>query len=54
MSTTTLRRVERVRHELKRRDLQVARVEQLTPHFRRITLTGDSLSDFIKIGRAHV
>jgi NADPH-dependent ferric siderophore reductase len=44
---TPTRRVERVRHELKRRDLQVARVEQLTPHFRRITFTGADLSDFV-------
>lgn len=47
MNSTTLRRVERVRHELKRRDLAVKAVEQLTPHFRRITLTGESLSDFV-------
>ncbi len=46
-SPARVRRVERVRHELKRRDLQVARVEQLTPHFRRITFTSDSLSDFV-------
>ena len=44
---TTLRRVERVRHELKRRDLTVKTVEALTPHFRRITLVDDSLSDFV-------
>jgi NADPH-dependent ferric siderophore reductase len=47
MNSTTLRRVERVRHELKRRELTVKAVEQLTPHFRRITLTGESLSDFV-------
>jgi NADPH-dependent ferric siderophore reductase len=46
-SPTTLRRVERVRHELKRRDLTVSRVEQLTPHFRRITFTDESLGDFV-------
>ena len=44
---TTLRRVERVRHELKRRELTVQAVETLTPHFRRITFTDDSLSDFV-------
>ncbi len=43
----TTRRVERVRHELKRRHLTVTRVEQLTPHFRRITLADESLSDFV-------
>jgi NADPH-dependent ferric siderophore reductase len=44
---TTLRRVERVRHELKRRELTVQAVEAVTPHFRRITLVDDSLSDFV-------
>ena len=44
---TSLRRVERVRHELKRRHLTVARVEELTPHFRRITFKDESLSDFV-------
>ena len=46
-SPTTLRRVERVRHELKRRVLSVKNVETLTPHFRRITLVDESLSDFV-------
>jgi NADPH-dependent ferric siderophore reductase len=44
---TTLRRVQRVRHELKRRRLTVTHVEQLTPNFRRITFTDESLSDFV-------
>ena len=44
---TALRRVERVRHELKRRELTVQAVEAVTPHFRRITLVDDSLSDFV-------
>ncbi|HEY9025278.1 MAG TPA: siderophore-interacting protein, partial [Burkholderiaceae bacterium] len=44
---TTLRRVERVRHELKRRELTVKSVEAPTPHFRRITFTDASLSDFV-------
>jgi len=47
MNSTTLRRVERVRHDIKRRDLTVKAVEQLTPHFRRITLAGESLADFV-------
>jgi NADPH-dependent ferric siderophore reductase len=46
-TSTPARRVERVRHELKRRDVQVARVETLSPHFRRITFTGEALSDFV-------
>ena len=48
-SPTTLRRVERVRHELKRRELTVQAVEQLTPHFRRITFVDESLSDFTSL-----
>lgn len=48
MSTVTpVSRVQRVRHELKRRDLQVVRVETLSPHFRRITFGGEALGDFI-------
>ena len=48
MSTTpSTRRVERVRHELKRRRLTVQAVETLTPHFRRVTLVDESLSDFV-------
>ena len=46
-SPTTARRIERVRHELKRRHLTVTHVEQLTPHFRRITFTDESLADFV-------
>ena len=45
-SPATARRVERVRHELKRRVLTVTQVETLTPHFRRITFNDESLSDF--------
>ncbi len=45
--SVSTRRVERVRHEIKRRDLQVVRVETPTPHFRSITLAGESLAGFI-------
>ncbi|HEY6135025.1 MAG TPA: siderophore-interacting protein [Rubrivivax sp.] len=45
--STETRRVQRVRHELKRRELQVARIEPLSPHVRSITFSGDSLSDFV-------
>jgi NADPH-dependent ferric siderophore reductase len=38
--------VVRVRHPLKFRLLQVARVQSLTPHLVRITLSGDDLHDF--------
>jgi NADPH-dependent ferric siderophore reductase len=40
-------RVQRVRHELKRRELQVLRVEALSPHFKSITFGGEALADFI-------
>lgn len=40
-------RVERVRHELKRRDLEVVRVETISPHFRSVTFSGESLADFV-------
>ncbi|MFZ6655119.1 siderophore-interacting protein [Undibacterium sp. TJN19] len=40
-------RVQRLRHEIKRRDLEVVRVETLSPHFRRITLGGAALAGFI-------
>jgi NADPH-dependent ferric siderophore reductase len=41
------RRVQRVRHELRRRRLAVRRVEQPSPGFRRITLGGDELEGFV-------
>lgn len=40
-------RVQRVRHELKRRSVTVARVESIGPHFRSVVFTGDALSDFV-------
>ena len=40
-------RVQRVCHELKRRELQVLRVEAISPHFRSITFGGESLADFV-------
>jgi len=40
-------RVQRVRHEIKRRELEVVRVESPTPRMRRVVLRGESLSDFI-------
>jgi NADPH-dependent ferric siderophore reductase len=44
---TPVRRVQRVRHELKRRQLQVARVQTLSPHVRSITFTGADLAGFV-------
>jgi NADPH-dependent ferric siderophore reductase len=46
-STLGARRVQRVRHEIKRRELQVARVARISPHFQRITFAGEALADFI-------
>lgn len=45
--TDRLPRIERVRHELKRRSLTVTSTERLTPNMLRITLTGDDLADFV-------
>lgn len=38
--------VERVRHELKLREVEVARVAALTPGMRRVTFSGEALADF--------
>jgi NADPH-dependent ferric siderophore reductase len=40
-------RVQRVRHEIKRRVLTVMQVEAPSPHFRSVTFAGDSLADFV-------
>lgn len=40
------RRPQRVRHELRFRELTVTAVQSLTPHMLRITLTGDALPGF--------
>jgi NADPH-dependent ferric siderophore reductase len=41
------RRVQRVRHELKVRELTVARIESPSPNFVSITFAGESLRDFV-------
>lgn len=46
-ATPSRRVVQRVRHELKRRELEVLRVAEVTPHFRSVTFTGAALDDFI-------
>jgi len=38
--------IERVRHDLKIREVEVARIEQISPGFARITFKGAALSDF--------
>jgi hypothetical protein len=46
-SNRPTRRVQRVRHEIKRRDLQVVRVATPSPHFRSVTRGGEALAGFI-------
>src|SRR5687767_12985813 len=41
------RSVQRVRHETRRRDLEVLRVESPSPNYRSITLGGDALDGFV-------
>lgn len=52
LSSTThaVRRVERVRHEIHRRELRVARVESPCADFVRIVFTGDTLDTFTSLG----
>ena len=44
---TSARRVQKVRHETKRRDLEVVRVETISPHFRSVTFSGAELVGFV-------
>jgi NADPH-dependent ferric siderophore reductase len=46
---TPARRVERVRHELKRRDVEVVRVAPAGANFVAVTFAGDSLADFVSL-----
>lgn len=46
-SASEAHRVERVRHETKRRLLSVARVAHITPNMIRVTLKGDDLAGFL-------
>jgi NADPH-dependent ferric siderophore reductase len=46
LATAPVRRIQRIRHELQRRDLEVTRVEQLSPNFVAVTLHGESLASF--------
>jgi NADPH-dependent ferric siderophore reductase len=47
MGTGNESRVQRVRHELKRRDVEVAKVERLGAHFVAVTFRGEELADFV-------
>lgn len=46
MNTTPQRRVQRVRHELRRRNVQIQRIERLDDGFASITFSGEDLVDF--------
>lgn len=48
--TSPLPVVQRVRHELKLRELEVVAIEPLGPSFLSITLGGESLADFVSLG----
>src|SRR4051812_5384427 len=41
--------VQRVRHELKLRELAVARIDTISPGFLGITFTGEALADFTSL-----
>lgn len=43
-------RIERIRHELKRRTLRVEGSDRPTPHMLQLTLAGDDLADFVSLG----
>jgi len=45
--TSPARRIQRVRHELLRRDVEVVRIEPQGPNFLSITFRGDSLDSFV-------
>jgi NADPH-dependent ferric siderophore reductase len=49
-NTQSTRRVQRVRHELRRRDVEVVRVEPLGTELVRVTFRGDMLADFVSLG----
>lgn len=42
-------KIERVRHELKRRSLTVSKIEKITPAMLRIELAGEDLADFVSL-----
>lgn len=50
LSPTPTRRVQRVRYELRRREVQVARVTPLGPAFVAVTFVGDDLRGFVSGG----
>ena len=46
---TAMRRVQRVRHEIRRRDVAVVRVDRLGPGFVEVTFADPSLADFVSL-----
>ncbi|CAE6901817.1 NADPH-dependent ferric siderophore reductase [Pseudomonas marincola] len=50
MATTQERRVQRVRHELRRRDVQVTRINPIGSGFVSLTFAGEALQDFTSLG----
>ncbi len=46
----TERVVQRVRHELRRREVEVTRVQPLGTEFIRVVFAGDSLEGFVSLG----
>ena len=47
--TPSIPAIERVRHDLKMREVEVARIEQLSPGFASITFKGAALADFTSL-----
>lgn len=50
LNPSPTRRVQRIRHELRRRDVQVLRTEPLGPGFVAVTFGGESLEGFVSAG----
>jgi NADPH-dependent ferric siderophore reductase len=48
-TTAAAPEIQRVRHELKLRDLEVARIDSLSPGFVAITFKGEALADFVSL-----
>ncbi len=46
---STTRRVQRVRHDLLAREVQVSRVERISPGFLSLTFRGESLASFVSL-----
>jgi NADPH-dependent ferric siderophore reductase len=49
MSETDIPTIERVRHDLKLREVTVARINRVSPGFASITFQGDALADFMSL-----